>query len=128
MPSSTPKPGTGVSGLYFADDHGTVLDCTGIVVATTGDRFTVEFHSGHRATYTLNTEVDFWERTERAPGYVAKWVAERGHEQPVDAADFARVMLGCARRPNADDLHKALAILSLPRDRVERLMAPFAEA
>ncbi len=128
MPSSTPKPGTGVSGIYLADGRGTVLDYTGIVVATSGDRFTVEFHNGHRATYALSTEIDYWERTERALGYVAKWVAERGHEQPADAADLTRVMLDCARRPNANDLHKALAILSLPRDRVERLMARFANA
>lgn len=128
MSKSTPKPGTGVSGIYLADGRGTVLDYSGIVVATTGDRFTVEFHSGHRATYTLSTEIDYWERTERATGYVAKWVAERGHELPADATDFARVMAGCARRPNADDTHKALAILSLPRDRVKRLLAPFDHA
>lgn len=128
MPSSTPKPGTGVSGIYFADGRGTVLDYSGIVVATIGDRFTVEFHSGHRQTYYLSTEIDFWERTERTLGYVAKWVAEFGDHTPDSPGEFERAMQHCGRRPNPRQVELATRILSLPRDRVERLMAPFADA
>ncbi len=128
MSKSTPKPGTGVSGLYFADGRGTVLDYTGIVVATTGDRFTVEFHGGHRASYTLSTETDYWERTERALTYVGRWVATFEDAQPEDSAEFLRTMNMNGYRPKPGDLTKALAILSLPRDRLERLLAPFDHA